>query len=137
MGAGIAGVSAALEAARLGRRVLLVEAGPTLGGQSVGSMIGTFCGLYTNGPDPTQVTHGIADEILAHLRANGAAHEIRGRRNTVIVSYRIAALARWIEEAVRVSGMDVLLSAVVHGVERTDRRITALDLATRYGDLRV
>ena len=137
VGAGIAGVSAALEAARLGRRVLLVEAGPTLGGQSVGSMIGTFCGLYANGPDPTQVTHGIADQILAHLRANGAAHEIRGRRNTVIVSYRIAALARWIEEAVRVSGMDVLLSAVVHGVERTDRRITALDLATRYGDLRV
>ncbi|MGA9865908.1 MAG: FAD-dependent oxidoreductase, partial [Acetobacteraceae bacterium] len=137
VGAGIAGVSAALEAARLGRRVLLVEAGPTLGGQSVGSMIGTFCGLYANGPEPAQVTHGIADEILAHLRASGAAHEIRGRRNTVIVSYRIAALSRWVEEAVRISGMDVLLGTVVHGVERRDRRITALDLATRYGDLRV
>ena len=137
VGAGIAGVSAALAAARLGQRVLLVEAGPTLGGQSVGSMIGTFCGLYANGPDPAQVTHGIADEILAHLRANGAAHEIRGRRNTVIVSYRIAALARWVEEAVRLAGIDVLLGAIVHRVEREGRRVGALDLATRYGEVRV
>lgn len=137
VGAGIAGVSAAIESARLGARVLLVDAAPALGGQSVGSMIGTFCGLFANGPSPAQVTHGIADEILAHLRRNGAVHLLRGRRNTTIVQYRIDALARWIETAVAAAGIQVLLGAVLRQVVREDRRIVALELATRHGDVRV
>jgi len=35
VGAGIAGVSAALEAARLGRRVVIVDAAQSLGGQAI------------------------------------------------------------------------------------------------------
>ncbi|MDF3074595.1 MAG: FAD-dependent oxidoreductase, partial [Alphaproteobacteria bacterium] len=47
IGAGIAGLSAALEAAKLGRRVVLVDGAPALGGQAVGAIIGTFCGLFS------------------------------------------------------------------------------------------
>ena len=54
VGAGIAGVSAALEAARLGRRVVIVDAAPALGGQAIGSIIGTIIGLYTHGPSRTR-----------------------------------------------------------------------------------
>src|SRR5262245_45905892 len=57
LGAGIAGVSAALEAARLGRRVIIIDAAPSLGGQAVGSIIGTIIGLYTHGQQPYQITH--------------------------------------------------------------------------------
>lgn len=136
LGAGIGGVSAALEAARLGARVVLVDGAPTLGGQSVGAEIGTFCGLYGNGPDPVQVTHGIADDILGDLGAAGALHFITNRRNTIIVQYRIEALARWIEEQIRSAGIVVVLGAVLRGVRRRDRRIAGLELATRYGDVR-
>ena len=50
IGSGAAGLSAALEASVLGKRVVLVEAAPNLGGQAVNSVIGTFCGclLYTS-----------------------------------------------------------------------------------------
>src|SRR5678816_365795 len=48
LGAGIAGVSAALQAAKLGRHVIIVDAAPSLGGQAVGSIIGTIIGLYTH-----------------------------------------------------------------------------------------
>jgi glycine/D-amino acid oxidase-like deaminating enzyme len=133
LGAGIAGVSAALEAARLGRRVALIDAGPALGGQAVGAVVGTFCGLYSNGPRPYQVTHGIADDILRDLGAAGALHHIRGRRNTVIVQYDEVALGRWIEEAVRRAGIAVLLGAVLRAVRRDGSRLRALALATRYG----
>ena len=51
LGAGISGVAAAIEAARLGRRVLLVDGAPALGGQAVGSIIGTIIGLYSHGPN--------------------------------------------------------------------------------------
>ena len=42
-------MSAALEAARLGRKVALVDGLHALGGQAVNSVIGTFCGLFSNG----------------------------------------------------------------------------------------
>jgi hypothetical protein len=137
VGAGIGGVSAALESARLGRKVVLIDAAPALGGQSVGAAIGTFCGLFANGRDPEQVTHGIADEILRDLGAAGAARRIVGRRNTVIVQYRIEALARWIEEAVRRAGITVLLGAVLRGVRRAGRRLAVLEIATRHGDVEI
>ena len=49
VGAGIGGVSAALEAARLGKSVVLADAAPELGGQSVGAVVGTIVGLFGNG----------------------------------------------------------------------------------------
>ncbi len=137
LGAGIAGVSAALEAAALGRRTVLIDAAPALGGQSVGAMIGTFCGFFANGPEPRQVTHGIADRILADLGSAGALHYLEHRRNTTVVQYKVAALGRWIEEAVHAAGVIPVLSAVLSAVERDGRRIKALLLATRYGALRV
>jgi heterodisulfide reductase subunit A-like polyferredoxin len=50
VGAGSAGISASIEAAKLGRSVALVDSQPALGGQAVNSVIGAFCGLSSNGP---------------------------------------------------------------------------------------
>ncbi len=136
LGAGIAGVSAALEAARLGRKVALVDALPALGGQAVNSIIGTFCGLFANGTHGVQLTHGIADDILRELGAQGALHYRRGGpSNTTVVMYDEIALSRWVEEAVRNAGITVLLGAVLRGAARDGARIRELDLATRYGDV--
>lgn len=137
LGAGIAGVSAALEAARLGRKVVLVDGAAQLGGQSVAAIIGTFCGLYSNGPEPFQVTHGIADEILHDLGAQGSLNYIRNRRRTTIVQYREAALARWIEEAARRAGLTIVLSALLRDVQMDGRRVRRIAFVTRYGDVDV
>src|SRR5262245_23252451 len=138
LGAGIAGVSAALEAAKIGRKVVLVDGFPALGGQAVNSIIGTFCGLFANGTHGHQVTHGIADDILRELGAQNALHYRRGGpSNTTVVMYDEVALSRWIEEAVRKAGITVLLGAIVRRVERDGRRIRSLDLATRYGDVKL
>src|SRR6202050_2910962 len=69
VGAGISGVSAAIEAARLGRKVILVDGLPALGGQAVNSIIGMIVGLFGNPPKNKQLTHGIADDILRDLSA--------------------------------------------------------------------
>src|SRR6266576_4875234 len=136
LGAGIAGVSAALEAARLGRKVALVDALPALGGQAVNSIIGTFCGLFANGTHGVQLTHGIADDILRELGAADALHYRRGGpSNTTVVMYDEVALSRWIEEAIRQAGITVLLGTILRGVARDGGRVRALELATRYGDV--
>ena len=128
LGSGIAGVSAALEAARLGRRVVLVDGLPALGGQAVNSIIGTFCGLYSNGLDCYRTVHGIADGILADLGQQGALH-FRRTPHTTVVMYDEIALSRWIEEAVRKAGITVLLGAVLREALIDGRRITGLAIA--------
>jgi NADPH-dependent 2,4-dienoyl-CoA reductase/sulfur reductase-like enzyme len=74
LGAGISGVAAALEAAKLGRTVVLVDGAAALGGQAIGSIIGTIIGLYTHGPHPYQITHGLADDLIADLTKEGSIH---------------------------------------------------------------
>jgi len=138
VGAGISGISAALEAARLGRRVILVDGQPSLGGQAVNSIIGTFCGLFSNGPEPRQLTHGVADDILRDLGARGAVRCVRSSiASTTVVYYEEVALGRWIETAVRAAGITVVLGAVLRKVQSENRRITEISLATRYGDIQI
>jgi hypothetical protein len=136
VGAGISGVSAALEAAKLGREVVLLDGLPALGGQAVNSLIGTFCGLFSNGPEPYQVTYGIADDILDDLGAEGALHYRRGPVTNVVM-YDEIALSRWVEKAILDAGIKVVVGAIVRGVERDGRRIKSLDVATRYGDVKI
>ena len=137
VGAGIAGTSAALTAARAGRKVVLVDGLPVLGGQAVNSIISTFCGLFANGTHGYQFTHGIADDILRDLGAKEQTLYYRRGPVTTVVYYDEVALARWIEEAVRQAGITVVLGAVLRGVEVEGRRVRRLEFATRYGDVHV
>lgn len=135
-GAGISGISAALEAARLGRKVVLVDGLPALGGQAVNSIIGTFCGLFAHGEDRYQFTHGIADEILRDLGKNGDVFHRVGPGWTTVY-YDEVALARWVEEAIREAGIQIILGAIIREVQFDGRRVCGIELATRYGDVHV
>jgi len=137
VGAGSAGISAAIEAARLGRKVVLIDSLPTLGGQMVNSIIGTFCGLFANGTHGYQFTYGIADDILRDLaKVPGQIYRRHGPVTTVVY-YDEVALGRWVEEAVRKAGITVVLGAVLRHVNMDGRRVKDIDLATRYGDMKV
>jgi hypothetical protein len=135
LGAGISGVSAALEAARLGREVVLVDGAPSIGGQAIGSIIGTIIGLYTHGPNAYQLTHGIADELIADLTAEGSLLRLEG--STVLFQYNEVRLGRWMERKLQEAGVKVLVGAVLTGVEFADRRIQHVEFVTRYGVVRV
>jgi 2-polyprenyl-6-methoxyphenol hydroxylase-like FAD-dependent oxidoreductase len=135
VGAGIAGLSAAIESARLGRDVVLVDALPVLGGQMVNSLIGLFCGVFGNAPAHHQLTHGIFDEIFRDLDATGDL--FWNRTHTTTVGYDEVALGRWVEDTVRAHGIQVVTGAVITGVEREAERIRSVRLATRYGTVEV
>ncbi len=136
VGSGAAGLSAALEARALGLSVIMVDAAPQLGGQAVNSAIGTICGLYANGMTPGRVTHGVMDPMLAELTASGQA-TARRARNTLIIDYSVNGWMRWVERQVLATDIMPVTGAVLRAVERQDRRIGTLHLATRWGDLAV
>jgi FAD dependent oxidoreductase len=135
VGAGIAGLSAAIESARLGRTVVLVDSLPVIGGQMVHSLIGLFCGVFGNSPDYVQFTHGIFDDIFGELGPAGDLHFQRGHTTTVF--YNEVALGRWLEKAIRAAGVRTILAAVLRGVDIADGRIRSVLLASRYGDVSV
>jgi flavin-dependent dehydrogenase len=136
VGAGIAGSSAAIESARLGRRTVLVDSLPLIGGQMVHSLIGLFCGVFGNAPEYAQLTHGIFDDIFRDLGATGDLHVARG--HTATVFYNEVALGRWLERTVSGLNIGVITGAVLtHAGLDGDGRMRSIDLATRYGTVRV
>ncbi|MBS1661277.1 MAG: FAD-dependent oxidoreductase [Bacteroidetes bacterium] len=68
IGAGPAGLSAAIAASRLGLSVLLIEKYGFCGGATVAGLSGTICGLFSSGKWPTQIVFGFADEFYSALR---------------------------------------------------------------------
>ena len=137
LGAGISGVSAALEAAKLGRTVVLVDSAPALGGQAIGSIIGTIIGLYTHGAQPYQITHGIADDLIADLTAEGSLHRRVSMTGTITFQYDEVRLGRWIERKVEDAGIHAIVGAVVTEVAFRNRRVQSVELATRFGSVRI
>jgi FAD dependent oxidoreductase len=135
VGAGIAGLSAAIESARLGRDVVLVDSLPVIGGQMVHSLIGLFCGVFGNAPDYTQLTHGVFDDIFRDLGPGGDLHFARG--HTMTVFYNEVALGRWLETAIQSLGVRTMLASVLTGVDLGDGYIRSISLATRYGNVGV
>lgn len=133
VGAGISGVAAALEAAKLGRKVVLVDGLPALGGQAVNSIVSTFCGLFSNGTHGFQFTYGIADDLLSHLESKDKASFYRHGPNTTIVYYDEIVLGRWIERSVVEAGVTVVLGAQILDAIVENNRLVAVEFITRYG----
>jgi hypothetical protein len=135
VGAGIAGLSAAIESSRLGRDVVLVDSLPVIGGQMVHSLIGLFCGVFGNAPRYVQLTHGVFDDIFRDLGPSGDLHFQRGHTTTVY--YNEVALGRWLEQEILRYGVRTILGTVLQRAVVADGRIGSIVLASRYGDVRV
>jgi FAD dependent oxidoreductase len=135
VGAGIAGLSAAIESAQLGRDVVLVDSLPVIGGQMVHSLIGLFCGVFGNAPRYAQLTHGVFDDIFRDLGPSGDLHFQRGHTTTVY--YNEVALGRWLEQKILRCGVRTILGTVLQRATVADGRIESILLASRYGDVRI
>ena len=135
VGAGIAGLAAAIESARLGRDVVLVDSLPVIGGQMVHSLIGLFCGVFGNAPSYRQLTHSVFDDIFRDLGPSGDLHFSRGHTTTVF--YNEVALGRWLEKTIRALGVRTVLSTVLQRADLRDGRIESVTLASRYGNVQI
>ncbi len=75
VGAGAAGVAAAVTAARQGLKVTLLERYGFCGGGAVAGLSGTICGMYeaSDDPDapPKQVVHGFLNEFAVNMTERG------------------------------------------------------------------
>lgn len=136
IGGGSAGMAAAVTAARLGLRTVLVEECGFLGGMSTGACVGTFCGfLYKerNG-DLVPLVGGFPREVMDTLLARGMAYGPVPFKETAALPYTPWGLKLLHDElATRTPGLRLYLhSRFVHAVT-SGRAVEAVVIATRSG----
>ncbi|MCX2726529.1 FAD-dependent oxidoreductase [Thermomicrobium sp. 4228-Ro] len=138
VGAGMSGVACAVTAARLGRRVALLDAAPWVGGQAVGVPIGTIAGLFSCGPREEQrlLSPLFSEELIRRLEERNATWPMYSRRaRTLILVYDEAELERIFEMLLVEAGVRIVPGTVAVAVERAGDRIVAVACATRFGPL--
>lgn len=116
-GAGPGGVGAALSAARLGLRVLLLDQAGCVGGYWTCGLMGIALDMPGKG--------GIPVEIVKSLQAQGAAQWV----DKASYTYDIEAMKRTLEQMLMEAGVDVLLHTAIAVVETDGRRIVAVRTA--------
>jgi glycine/D-amino acid oxidase-like deaminating enzyme len=134
VGAGSAGATAAIAAARRGARTLLVDRLAFMGGTST-AVLDTFYAFYTPGERPRRVVGGIGWEVVGRLTADGVAFE---RPNTygagTGVTYDPEALKVLWERLAQDAGVDLLLHTWATGVSVADDRMRAIRLWNKGGE---
>jgi hypothetical protein len=138
VGSGSAGSTAAIAAARTGASVVLVEKLPFLGGTST-AVLDTFYGFWTPGDAPRKVVGGIADEVVAALRALGPVIE---RPNTYGAGTGVTYLGEHLkvvwEMLTEEAGVRILLHTMLQDVlVDGDGRVRSIVVATKAGLARI
>ncbi len=117
VGAGSAGVAAAVAAAGEGARVLLLEKLGFCGGQAVSAYVGTVCGSYlrTETDLPVWACGGWPRWTTEALARACGTRPARTPEGLWFLPYMPFALRTVLDDAVREAGVDMLFHATVHG----------------------
>jgi hypothetical protein len=134
VGAGSAGCSAAIAAARAGASVILVERLPFLGGTST-AVLDTFYAFHTAGAAGRKVVSGIPDLPLNELRKRGQVFERPNSFGSGLgYTYNPETLKIIWAKLLREAGVRILLHVMVVGATVSPGgRLEALTLATKAG----
>lgn len=130
VGGGVTGVAAAVTAARLGAKTLLVERNAFLGGLQTSAMVSHFSAFLDN--QGKQMVFGIVDEIVQRLvQAGGSVGLIRSGKG--MVHHEPEVLKAVLENLCLEAGVELLYFAELHRTLVHDGTITGIEVRTRGG----
>ena len=124
IGAGSAGIAAAIAAAESGLRVLLLERYGFTGGMATAAMVGTICGLYYRGSgQPQYAVQGFAREFAAAIAERSGSKPACTAQGLHFLPYHPATFHE--EAALRLqrAGVQLLLHTRLASVQRSERSI--------------
>lgn len=140
-GGGIAGISAALAAAREGARVLLAEKQCLLGGLATLGLITYYLPLCDG--NGHQMCYGIAEELLRLSISEGGGHDIpiewlengtqeERKNHRFKTQFNPQMLALLAEELLIKNGVRILFDTCITGLRKENDRITEVILNHKY-----
>lgn len=125
-GGGLTGVAAAVAAAREGLRVLLIERSGCLGGAMSNNLVYPFM-KYSTPVDGKEKL--LCTGLLSEMRERERAYDAGG----TMIKFRPEYFKLVLDDMVSEAGVTVLFHAQIFGVERKERAVTALQVATLSG----
>ncbi|MBQ8356663.1 MAG: FAD-dependent oxidoreductase [Clostridia bacterium] len=144
VGGGVAGISAAVNAAREGARVILCESGGCLGGTATKGLVGPFMTCYDKA-GKTQIIRGFFEELVERMIKEGGAISYRecpgsdsraGYRHKGhigVTPFLPETLKRVAESMCLEAGVKLLYHSMLIGCDTADGRIGQAYLATQEG----
>ncbi|MFA7344896.1 MAG: FAD-dependent oxidoreductase [Terrimicrobiaceae bacterium] len=140
VGGGVAGLPAAVAAARTGAHVVLVEKSGFLGGAGVAALHRHVCGLYPNGGTKPRETlnAGLTREIVSILAALSPSNRPIQMGRVWVLPFEPAHLRSVYESVARdEQNLAVLFSSAVKSVACDGRHITGIDVRTPDASLKL
>ena len=132
VGAGAAGIAAAVAAAKTGADVVLVERHGFTGGLATTALVGTICGLYYRNPDEARyAVHGFAREFAEAVQAKSRSKITQFAEGLHFLPYRPEAFHQIAVQQLQQAGVHLLLRGHVTGVQVEARKITELRIQTQ------
>lgn len=141
-GGGIAGVSAALAAARNGAKVLLIEKQCILGGLATAGLVAIYLPLCDGMGH--QISYGIAEELFhLSIREGGMVNEPKAwlhggtleerKKHRFEVQFNPQMMALLTEELLLEHGVEVLYDTYISGVQTENGKIASLQVENKSG----
>ena len=137
IGGGVAGVSAAVSAARQGVHTLLIEKKKVLGGVAVAGLHRYICGLYSNGKDKPHETinSGIPRELCGILKKLSPGNDVERMGKVFVLPFRTSDLVAALQSlTVNQNNLEVVLDATATAVEVNGGAIAEVRLTTSRGE---
>lgn len=132
IGGGSAGIAAALAAARLGARVVIIERYGYLGGAGTASLVHTLCGLYLPGDEPVLAHPGIPSEIAKQLYSDGISQQPVRLGRVHVLPHHPMRLAAWYDRLCsEIPGLEVRLHTEVIAASLDSKRLGQIETLCR------
>jgi hypothetical protein len=130
-GAGLAGVCAAVAAARAGARTLVIEKEPFAGGISTAALETSICNYFHNTRHEL-IVGGCPHELIERMVRHGAVHKHWNRhRGHVVFDVEIGKLC--MDEMLEDAGVDILFDTLIVDALVRDNAVCGVRAANRSG----
>ncbi len=130
LGGSCTGVFAAIRAARLGMRVLLIEKEGMLGGSAVTGLVNIWHTLMDT-DNGEQIIAGLTDEVICLLRVRGALTVQNNRSSTY--NFNPMELAILLDELIRENRIDLMLHTSYSAVSADGDEVKAVIIENKDG----
>lgn len=135
-GGGTAGISAAVQAARLGKKVILIEQYGFLGGAAVAGLSGTICGMYyasEKDSKPRQLVYGFTQEFVARLEKMNGITPPQKYGKTFLRTHDAFKFKCAADNFLKEAGVQVFLHSKAVFVQGDQNKVTSVVVDTKNG----
>lgn len=130
LGGSCTGVFAAIRAARLGMRVLLIEKEGMLGGAAVGGLVNIWHTLMDT-ENREQIIAGLTEEVISRLK-NRRALTVQNNRSSTY-NFNPMELTILLDELIRENGVSLMLHTAYSSVMAEGERVKAVFVENKDG----